>query len=97
MDKRREVKALLNWLTKEAGLTYNDIAYLTGVKRITVANVWSKPPHYISDERLERLRYIKSALQQAMQDNEYSAALLPRPLSKDSVLERVQILDSLIG
>lgn len=96
MDKRTEVKELIHWLTTKGGLTYNDIAYLTGVKRITVANVWSKPPHYISDERLERLRYIKSTLQRAIEEGDYSAALLPRPLSKDTVLERARILDSLI-
>ena len=96
MSKKEELTQLLSWLRHEAGLTYNDIAYLTGVRRVTVANVWAKPPHYISDERLERLRYIKKSLERAINSGVYTPELLPRPIGKKSVLERVRILESLL-
>ena len=95
-NKAAEVTQLLDWLTETAKLTYNDIAALTGVKRVTVARVWRIPPHYISDERLARLRYIKSSLEEAMKQGEYVPGILPRANDSRTVQTRVDILRSLI-
>lgn len=99
MNAHEEVKLLINWLMDEAGLSLKDVSRLLGVTYKTLTDIRARPTgqYRVSADMLDKLRYIKGSLEQAMKTSVYDPALLPKARRPGSAEERLAILKSIIG